>query len=271
MTFTQTINEIIKEILEFGFDSQERIVRLSKRLKDAYIKSILPEHRLEQIVREQLINTFDKLVKQKNLINPDVKGFTIQSIKPHLRQELDRRILASADLIKFRREESISNILRQFQGWATSIPVGGTQSLEVKKSGDKLKKMTKTERFNQRRISIDQTSKLNANIRSIIATDQGAIAGIWHSKGEHEPNYNARVDHLERAKKIYIIRDSWADKQGLIKPIWGYTDEITQPAEEVYCRCTYQYIFSLRKLPEDYLTVKGKNALESAKKQLLNG
>jgi hypothetical protein len=41
----------------------------------------------------------------------------------------------------------------------------------------------------------------------------------------------------------------------------GYTDEITQPAEEVYCRCYYEYIYNLDALPAVMLTKKGQAAL----------
>jgi hypothetical protein len=43
----------------------------------------------------------------------------------------------------------------------------------------------------------------------------------------------------------------------------GYTDEMSTPGEEVYCRCAYVYIYSLRKLPDEMLTIKGKNLLNS--------
>jgi hypothetical protein len=280
-TFTQTVNEIIAEILQYGFDSQERIRRLTLKLKNAYIASILPEYKLQEMVRKQLTMTFDKLVKQKNLVNPEVQGFTIQRIKPHLRKELDKRIMASADLIKWRREESISNILRQFQGWSTSIPEGGAKSEGARDGANKLKKMTQTERYNQRRISIDQTAKLTSSIRDIVATDTGAIGAFWHSKGEHEKEYDYRKTRLKRSKLtggFYLIRGSWADQQGLVKGVrsgikemYGdgegvnYTDEMSQPAEEVFCRCNYQYVFSLRKVPEEFLTEKGKNLLQSKK------
>jgi len=41
----------------------------------------------------------------------------------------------------------------------------------------------------------------------------------------------------------------------------GYTDEITTPGEEVFCRCFYRWIYNLRDLPKDMLTIKGKEQL----------
>jgi len=41
----------------------------------------------------------------------------------------------------------------------------------------------------------------------------------------------------------------------------GYYDEITQVGEEVYCSCTAEYIFALRKLPVEMLTKAGMYAI----------
>jgi hypothetical protein len=117
--------------------------------------------------------------------------------------------------------------------------------------------------FEQRRVVIDQTHKLVSNINEIVATDNGAIAARWHSHWR-QANYNYRKDHKERDDKIYVIRNSWAHKEGLIKPVNGYTDDITSPGEEVYCRCNYVYLYNLRQV-QDLLTKKGQAALQSAK------
>jgi hypothetical protein len=45
----------------------------------------------------------------------------------------------------------------------------------------------------------------------------------------------------------------------------GYTDQITQPAEEVNCRCYYEYIYNLADLPDEMLTEKGRKDLAALK------
>jgi hypothetical protein len=70
---------------------------------------------------------------------------------------------------------------------------------------------------------------------------------------------------LESCKNggIHEIRDSWAHKAGLVKPgLDGYTDQITEPAQEVYCRCWYVWIYSISSLPDDMVTAKGWAELE---------
>jgi hypothetical protein len=68
-----------------------------------------------------------------------------------------------------------------------------------------------------------------------------------------------------RNDKIYAIRDNWAIEKGLMNKGAGYTDEMTAPGEEVYCRCNYVYIYGLSKLPEEMLTAKGRAELERIK------
>jgi hypothetical protein len=46
----------------------------------------------------------------------------------------------------------------------------------------------------------------------------------------------------------------------------GYLDEITQPGEEVFCRCYVTYLYNLRSIPDYMLTQKGSKFLESMKK-----
>jgi hypothetical protein len=109
-----------------------------------------------------------------------------------------------------------------------------------------------------RRVAIDQGHKFMATLSQIIANDGGAIAGIWHQHYTRHP----RHAHRQRDGKVYLIRGSWAHKAGFVKPgPAGYADEITQPGEEVYCRCTFEYLYGFRKLPPDMLTDDGREKL----------
>lgn len=105
--------------------------------------------------------------------------------------------------------------------------------------------------FIDRRCAIDQASKLQANIKNIVAVDAGAIALIWHSHWK-QANYDYRPDHKELDGKIFLIRGSWADEKGLVKG--RYYDEIEPVGQAVYCRCFAQYIYKLDRLPEENLT-----------------
>ena len=174
--------------------------------------------------------------------------------------------MASANLIKLNRKASIDKTLQRFQGWATSIPIGGSKTQDRQAEKAHIKKELYKSHFEERRVIIDQNHKLISSINDIVATDNGAIAAEWHSHWR-QPHYNYRKDHKERDMKVYLIRNSWAANQGLVKG--KYADSITQPGEEPFCRCNYRYIYSLRRMPEDMLTVKGKKAILTTQSKLV--
>jgi len=264
MTFYEVLTAAINDFIEYGFDSQSRVESWLKKIKDAANNVLMSDEQMQKEMEKALNAAFDRLVTKGGLVNKTVSKYDVDKLKPKLRAELDRRIMASANLIKYNREQSITDVLRRFEGWATSIPKGGSLAVDKRKEKQDIKKSLTKMPFNQRRVVIDQTHKLISNINDIVAIDNGAIAGIWHSHWK-QINYDYRKDHKERDEKVYVIRNNWASDKGYIKAINGYTDDITSPGEEVYCRCFYKYIYSLRKLPKEFLTKKGELALQSSK------
>jgi len=268
MTFFEVLTAAINDFIEFGFDSEQRLERWVAELRAAAIRSLKPESELKRDIEKALEATFHRLVNKASVLqkHPTVSRFDLQRIKPKLRAELDRRIMASANLIKLNRAESIDKTLRRFQGWATSIPIGGSKTQDRVKEKQHIKKELYKSHFEERRVIIDQNHKLTAAINDIVAMDNGAIAAEWHSHWR-QPHYNYRKDHKERDMNVYLIRGSWADRDGLVKG--PYSDSITQPGEEPFCRCNFKYIYALRRVPEDMLTAKGKRAILTANKQLV--
>ena len=263
MTFFEVLTAAVNDFIEYGFDSQDRLDYWVKRIKEAAIKEMIPDSQIQQELTKSLNSAYNRLVIKGGLVNKQVTRFTIEKLKPRLRDELDRRIITSVNLIKYNREEAINNTLRRFTGWATSIPVGGTDVVKRTEEKQKIRKSLGKIPFEQRRVIIDQTHKLVANIKEIVAVDSGAIAAKWHSHWR-QMNYDYRKDHKERDEKVYVIRNTWAINIGYIKAVDGYTDDITSPGEEVFCRCNYTYLYNLRQVKE-LLTKKGELALQSAK------
>lgn len=262
MTFYELIAAAIADIQKHGYDSRQRLDKwLSEILKSAY-KHLIPTAILEQQLRRTFTSTYDRMVKGGQLLklNPGVSAFTINNVQPKLHAELQRRIMSSAQLIKRNREEMINKTLQRFEGWATSVPAGGSNAvdkMEVKKT---INKALKNLPFEERRVMIDQGHKFVSSLNDIVAVEGGAIAGKWRSHWK-QPGYDYRVDHAERDEKYYAIRGNWALEKGLMNKGEGYTDDMTQPGFEIFCRCSYTYIYSLQKLPEDMLTKKGKEFL----------
>ena len=261
MTFYETITAAIHYFEENGFESEDMLAYWSTEIRKAAGQTLLPEDVMVANLRKHLTKEYTKVITEMSKpvsgrVRP--KSFTLANVSPKLRKELDRRIMASANLIKLNREEAISNTLRRFEGWATSIPVGGSDAIDKQDTKRNIKKSLNDMTFIERRVVIDQGHKLNASLREIIAVDNGAIAIKWHSHWRR-PGYNYRKDHKERDLQVYALRDSWAKQQGLMKagPA-GYYDQITSVGEEVYCSCYGEYIYYLHNLPDDMLTAKGR-------------
>ena len=227
-------------MVEHGFDEVERVAKWSRLIREAAVRSMIRPESLEQTLRDALAATYRKMVEKDGLLefHPGIKRYTLEKVKPALRSELDRRIMASANLIKLNREQAIDKTIQRFQGWATSIPNGGTDNANKRETKENVRKALTQLPFEERRVLIDQGHKLTSAINEIVATDGGAIAGVWRSHWR-QPGYNYREDHKDRDQRVFLVRDSWAHKLGYVKPARGvgYTDDVTKPAEEPFCRC----------------------------------
>jgi hypothetical protein len=267
--FYETLTAAVNDILEHGYDSSDRLQHWLVKLRETARGALVPERLLVEKLRYALGRAYRHTAAPSKLarLSRTMSGFTVDMLKPKLRSELNRRILASADLIRLNRDASIQRTLQRFAGWATSIPRGGTETTKRKEIGRQIRRGIAALPFEERRVIIDQGHKLTASIRGIVAVDGGAIAAVWKHVPEGPPEYDARPEHERRDGKIFIIRDNWALRDGLMKVAGRpYTDEITAPAEEPFCRCTYDYLYALRDLPADMLTAKGQMALKEARK-----
>jgi len=267
--FRAVVNAAVEDLAAHGFDSQERLQRWLREIDAAARTALVPEAVLAQTLRDALGRVFRRTTGRAQLLrrHPGVSPFTLAQVAPRLRAELDRRILASADLIRLNREASIRRTLQRFAGWASSVPAGGSDVAERAAARLIVKRGIAALPFEERRVIVDQGHKLAAAVNEIIATDGGAIAGVW--KHVLEANYDARPEHEARDGTIFVVRDNWALKDGLMKLAGAqYTDQIEQPGELVYCRCHYQFIYALRSLPERMLTAKGRMKLREAREQI---
>lgn len=264
--FYEVVTEAVNDFLEHGFDSQERLDYWLRRLEEAARAALVPEAQLAQTLSGALNQVFRRVTKPKAMakVRPGAEPFTLDMIKPKLRAELDRRILASANLIKLNREASVARTLQRFAGWASSVPKGGTEIAKRQQVKETVRRGISGLPFEERRVITDQGHKLVAAIDEIVAVDGGAIAAIWHHVMEGG-GYQARPKHEARDGDVFLLRDSWADRQGLVK-LDGrmYTDQVEQPAELPFCRCRYQYLYSLRELPPSMVTAKGRAWLNAA-------
>lgn len=263
-TFADLLKAAVEDIAAHGYDSADRVAFWSEQIRAAAERTLRSPDAIDRMLREGLAAIYRRLIDRGIIIkqHPGLSRHTIDMVAPQLRGELDRRILAAADLIKLNRDEAVQKTLHRFQGWATSVPKGGSDIIDKRKVVGDLKKPTAQEKFRDRRVEIDQGHKLIASINETIANGNGALAIIWKSHWR-QANYDYREDHKGRDGKCYAIRGNWALLRGLMsKGPNGYYDEITAVAEEPFCRCDGVYVYNVGSLPDDMLTAKGRAELE---------
>lgn len=267
-TFLGLLQEAMDYYVKHGYVDQIGLDRWTSALRAHLLGEIKTPEQIEKDMRSAMGKVFESLVTKGGAVKsmPGVSAFIVNNIRPELRSELNKRILASANLIKLNRSERIDSTLRRFQGWATSVPEGGIKDIDRRKVKDSIAKGYKRISFEERRVQIDQAAKLSATVHDIVATQAGAIAVKWHSHFR-QAGYDYREDHKQRDGKIYLIRESWAKSKGLVKPgDAGYIDEVTFFHEEPFCRCNGKYIFNIQDMPEDMLTSKGRAAIAAHNK-----
>jgi hypothetical protein len=266
LSLYKVIGEAVADFAAHGYDNEERLTKWLKLIQQAARDTLVSDEVLLDQLRRYLGGIYRRLVVNNGVLqyHPGVAKYTLARLTPSMRRELDRRILSSASLIKLNREDAIQKTLRRFAGWATAIPKGGSETTEKGETAKDVRKALSQLSFVERRVCIDQGHKLTAAISNVVATENGAIAVIWHSRWR-QAGYDYREEHRERDGLVYLIRDSWATSQGLVKAgKAGYYEDVTAVGEEVYCRCYAQYIYSLRKLPKEMLTKKGMEKLREA-------
>ena len=253
--FDDILAEAMREYQRTGYTSFERLQMWESRLRDALQGQMMTDAEIKAKIDTGYGRMFASELRG---LNSEIERFTVDRIKPSLREELNRRIKLSADLIVLERDESIERTLRRFGGFVTS---GDFDKREVKET---VKKAYKDFDYRERRLFNDQGHKMIANLNAMVAEQGGAIAARWSSRYK-ALNYNYRPEHKQLDGKLFKIRDNWAIKAGLMKPGGDYHDTVEQPAVAVNCRCSWVYIYSINKLPDDWLTEKGKEQKAATK------
>lgn len=266
MTFNKVVEEAVRDISESGF-SPERIAYWQERLRKAAAGALGSQSRIDAMLKDALGDVYRRLIENGHAlkVHPGVSRFTIDKLKPKLRIELQKRIFASADLIKLNREKSIAQTLQRFSGWATSIPPGGSEVVDKRAVKIDIAKSIRQEPFETRRVLIDQGHKFAAGLNEVIGLDNGAIASVWH----HHHSQYPRHEHEERDGVLFLIRDSWAQQRGFVK-LDGhqYRDEVERVGEFPFCRCTESWVYNLRDLPPSMLTAAGREELDRIKREI---
>ena len=247
----------INHYQEQGYTSETDLKRWVKILKESAEKSVKSPIKLEKGTKSALNGTYKRLITQKNALkrHKGINKSTLDKFAPIFKKELDRRILVSQNIIDLHRETAINDTIRKFQGWATSIPPGGSSAVDKIEERSRIKKALIALPYLVDNVIHDQEHKLSTVIHELIAEKGGAIAMVWHSLWRL-PGYKYRPDHKEKDQQIYLLKDSWARQKGLVAGTY-YEDDVAVGVLP-NCKCFAEYIYDVSELPTTLLTSKGQ-------------
>ena len=232
----ELLSEALKHYSMTGYTSEAELQAWLTRLH-LELEAELPTDPQSRASLEQTLRAVYDREFKRGIIKrvPGISRYTLARISPSLRAELDRRIFAGVGLIKLNKKAATEKTLQRFAGWVSSVPAGGSSETDLRSVASEILKPVKQVRFEARRVAIDQAHKLSSAVAHISAVQHGAIAAVWHDRGQYDRGYDARPEHLKRSGRLFLVRDSWAAEKGLVKRGGPYTDEIEQPAELPYC------------------------------------
>lgn len=191
----------------------------------------------------------------------DLKKDSALRVKDKLQNEFDKRLTALSAVREFQNSDAIEKMLRSFSGWATSITPETKEQADVHRAIKIIFSSMKQAANDQRDTLRDQGHKLENALSGVVAKEFGALAGVWHSRWREE-GYKFRAAHKQLDEKIFLFSNTWATKHGMVKPgVDGWAHDHDAPGMLPNCKCSFRYIYSLKDLPEDMLTVRGKQAL----------
>lgn len=268
-SFDEVLRAAIMDIVDNGFDSQERVDFWVNELRIAAERFIARGSQRDETLNRAFEAIYTRLIQKGGILrfHPGVSRLILQHVAPYMRAELERRLMMSADLIRLNREEAIEKTISRFSGWCSSIPKGGARAEDRRETKADVGKAMRQLSYRERFVANDQAHKFTAALNQTLADQNGAIALRWDSRWR-ALNYDYREEHKDRDGKIYLLRDSLAHRDGLVKPSEaGFYDEVTAVGQEPNCRCSAVYLYSLSRLPADMLTKKGQEKLAQAKER----
>ena len=139
------------------------------------------------------------------------------------------------------------------------IPKRGTRAKEIKSKISEIKVEAKCLMKWNELFAVLKQSALVSEIDYVFTLKSNPLAAIWHyNELDENCEYPMAHNHQEFNKNIYAVRGNEAIKRGLMNTGAGFVDEIIRPQQEIGCMCYFQWVYSLRDLPQEMLTMKGK-------------
>lgn len=209
-----------------------------------------------------------------------LKSYNPYKYKAQYLRQLNNRVDTALGLIVNHHQAYMLEIVNRYKEWFSidspdvrgdkATPEAFSKKLSAFCHHDK-DKFEKHMKF----VIKDQSNKLSAALDEITASQGGAFAMIWKTRNDKRVVGNPsglypkgapiHGNHYVRNNKLFLLKNSWALKEGYIKKTKGveYLEDLPdgKPSDAIGCRCFRIDIYSLEDIPNEYhfiLTKKGK-------------
>jgi hypothetical protein len=185
------------------------------------------------------------------------KGVTARfdELLPGLRALLDEHVTSYAEQAEMFFAKQKLGFDQELTAFLAGIPAGGTKTALVRSHVNPLKRtlndLVQWDADMHRLQSMSVVSEVDDFLRP---SGGDALAMSWH----YAPSSCLVPSHKALDGRVYVVRDTWAIKKGLVHAgPNGFTDETRKFRREIGCMCSSTWLFYALSLPEEVLTPEG--------------
>jgi hypothetical protein len=181
---------------------------------------------------------------------------------PVLRALRDEHVDSHAEQASAFFEKQKSAFDAQLAAFLSEIPIGGTKAAVVRGHVNPLKRALSDLLEWGGEMSRLQAMSFVSEVSDFLTPAGGdALAMTW----QYSRPSCLVPSHEALHSRVYLVRDSWALKQGLLRADVGFVEDTRKFRREIGCMCLASWHFSLPRLPEDLLTPAGVAKIEEAR------
>ena len=181
---------------------------------------------------------------------------------PALRALLDDHVDSYAEQASVFFAKQKSAFDAQLSAFLSEIPDGGTEAAVVRTHVNPIKRALSDVLEWGAKMRRLQSISFVSEVNDFLTPAGGdALAMTWHYSRPTclVPSHEALHD------RVYLVRDSWALKQGLLRADAGFVEDTRKFRREIGCMCSSSWLFYLPSLPEYLLTPAGVAKLEKGR------
>lgn len=217
-----------------------------KKNKGLPVRSIGSENNGDEVVSSE---NFDQLLPRLEKIQEQVENKYKEQIYIYYKQSLDDFMNAVLGFISELQKEKI-NIK--------------DAKADIQNLGQDFRTFLRWSRT----FNILKTSCFSSEISNAISISSGAIGAEWHYSPQDEQIDYPNFEHIDYDKKVYIIRDCWADGKGFFSSEVTYLDEVSSKLLDLGCSCSLVFLYHLRDIPDSMLSEAGRQKLAEVRQKI---